>query len=145
MLVPGRIVVVEQLPKYNARFGVILDTIPQKSNPPNRLKVLILTSESDGKSFQAQGFEDNGAIIDEQLKGVEEINQNFDVHFGQMLYFSYTDLVNFKPELNDIGYYPHSVIEVEYQQVLELCSKQIRVDSDTIINNIKCREQSRFA
>lgn len=145
MLAPGKVVVVEHLPKYKARIGVILETIPVKANPPSKLRVLILTSEEDLMSLQELGFEIS-TILDEEVLAIEEIKQNFDTQFGQMLYFSHPDLVRFQPELSANGaYFSHTVIEVEYNQILELIGKQIRVDYEIIMSDIRKRDSPRFA
>ncbi len=142
MLISGRVVIVEHLPQYTPRFGVILETIPLKTNPPNRIRVLILTSSLDGRSLQEQGFEMSN-ILGEELMAMEEIKNNFELEFSHMLYLSHRDLVRFNPEIN-VGYFHHAVIEVEYNQILGLVHKLIRVDSESILSDIRKRENPRF-
>lgn len=144
LLHPGRIVIVECLPKYSARLGVILECIPPKSNPPSKFRVLILTSTEDSKSYQEKGYE-MSTILDPELMSIEEIKENFEVRFGQILHFAHPDLIRFTPQLNQLGYFTHTIVEIDYYDILEIVEKSIRVDSETIMANIKSREAPRFA
>jgi hypothetical protein len=136
--------VVEKLPEFTARYGVILDCLPLKVNPPNKFRVLILVSEHDKDPLENSGWT-LSETPDKNLIDLENSEENFYGRFKQFLYFTFQAPVAFTPKPNPLGYHSHVVVEVEYSQILEVVDKNVRVDSDGIVNDIRRRETPRFS
>jgi len=144
LFLPGRVVIVEKLPEFSARYGVILDTQPPKPNPIAKFRVLILTSEHDQEPLENSGWTlcetPNAKLIE-----IEGTKENLEQQFKQFIHFAHNNPISFLPKENRSGFHSHTVIEVEHGQILEIVDRNIRVDSEIIINDVRRRELPRFA
>ena len=137
----GRIVLVEDLPRYSVRFGILLNSraVKEVANTgiEKRFKVLILTARSDNKS--------NDVILSENETGLMDNMPTEAIRiFRLMMYYSHTKLLDFEPEINANNFPSHQIIEVKSYQILELMDENIRVDVDAITSDINKREMPRF-
>jgi len=138
---PGRIVLVEDLPRYSVRFGILLNSraVKEASGIEKRFKILILTGlTSNPPKDDLKLSESEVKLMD--AAAVADVNRLYHL----MLYYTHTRLLDFEPQLNAQGFPPHQIIEVRSHHILELIEDGIRVDVDAITSDISRREMARF-
>ncbi len=140
---PGRVVLVESLPKYSVRFGILMNSRAQKeagsgSRIEKLFKVLILTRKADNKADEPVLSESEMHLMDDNSP-IGKIRL-----FRLMMYYSHTRMLDFEPEINEYDYPSHQIIEVRSHQILELVDEHFRVDVDVITSDVNKRDMPRF-
>jgi len=146
VLSSGKIVVVESLPHYCARYGVILNRfqVKQGNQMATMFQVLILTNDQDLLDLETRGLNVSNMAGVELLQSNLAVPDSLDVKFLQYLYYSSHNYSIFVPTLNSLGYPPHTLINVSKLQILEITELNVRTDNAVILNDIKKRELPRF-
>jgi len=129
---------------HDSRYGVILDCLPPKVHPPNKFRILILTSDYDTQPLEEKGWTITNSPEDNFVPESKDLKFEMERRLHQFLYFCIKDPIAFVPKINSAGYHSHTMIEVDYDQILEIVDRVVRVDSDTIMGDIRRRESPRF-
>lgn len=139
----GRVVVLEVLPKYSARLGIIINSSavkdPGTQQIYKRFKVLILTRATDGVGEYTEIFTNISRSL--EAPTTENLNRLFHL----MMYFSHERLIDFEPEICEFGYPSFTVIhDVTPGNILDLIDGEyISVDAASIDRSIQERKLAR--
>lgn len=143
ILAPGRCIVFQHWPKFTTRFGIILDTYPQRSHDPQRFTLLTLTSSLDDVSLKEKGLQVSDCEYAELMEAPNAVTA-LDQMFMRFLYLAHSSTINFTPLIEKFGHCDHCIIDVEYAEIVEITSTCFRVEPGVIINDVKRRQIERF-
>lgn len=126
-LSPGRVVIVDT-PACSNVLGVVLKTSTTGSNNERVFTVLIICDKNSDNSINSSCNNDKNS------------NTKNDQSQGSMLVKPVTKVKLFQPE----GACWHSLVQCRTDNITIVTTKNMKVDPEKIMNDVKKREQPRF-